>query len=79
MVDFIKLVGSQVFWLIDLLVGYMAMVCDGLMNCFLQNLQLIYGLVPYPTGFLKSKVPLNLIIGIFSSPQYAKPSGWSHI
>ena len=34
MVDFIKLVGSQVVWLIDLLVGYMAMVCDGLMNCF---------------------------------------------
>ena len=37
MVDFIKLVGSQVVWLIDLLVGYMAMVCDGLMSCFLSG------------------------------------------
>ena len=37
MVGFIKLVGSQVVWLIDLLVGYMAMVCDGLMSCFLSG------------------------------------------
>ena len=49
MVDFIKLVGSQVVWLIVLLVGYMVMVCDGLMSCFLSgwNVCLLGWLVGY--------------------------------
>ena len=54
MVDFIKLVGSQVVWLIDLLVGYMAMVCDGLMSCFLSgwNGCLLGWLFGWLVGFL---------------------------
>ena len=50
MVDFIKLVGSQVVWLIVLLVGYMAMVCDGLMSSFGGNGCLLGWLVGWLVG-----------------------------